>query len=81
MKFNTVTKCRLVGYGFFVAITILEIILFCNIFNIGLLISWGKVFGIIITTTIFNTALWWFAIRYQITKEHLERRENETSNQ
>lgn len=79
MKLNITQKCRAIGSLFLLAITGVEIALFLSIFDISMF--GGKGYAIITTAIIFNIAIWAFATKYQTTKEHLEREENEHTDQ
>ncbi len=81
MKLNITQKCQIIGIGtlFLLAITAVEITLFLSIFNID--VFSGKGFAVIATAIIFNISIWAFATKYQTTKEYLERKENERTDQ
>ena len=65
---NTITICRLVGYTFLTMITLVEIVMFCIVFNVDTT-HWGKLFAIILTPIVFNAAIWGVAIFYHKVKE------------
>ena len=66
MKLDTQKACNLLGTVFFVGITLIEIVMFCNVFNAfeGNGIRLG---AIAITVISFNVALWFFALTYYKT--------------
>lgn len=70
MKFNTIQKCQLVGYLFLIAITIVEIILLCNILGVS---ATGRIIATIAMVSIFNFSIWSFALKYQIIKRILDK--------
>lgn len=63
-----ITICRLVGYIFLATVTLLEIIMFCTMFNIDAT-HWGKLLAIILTPIVFNASIWGVAIFYHKVKE------------
>lgn len=65
---NTITICRLVGYSFLAIATLVEIIMFCIMFNIDAA-HWGKLMAIILTPITFNASIWGVAIFYHKVKE------------
>lgn len=65
---NTIILCRLVGYSFLMIVTLIEIVMFCIIFNINLE-TWGRPLAVIITPIIFNASIWGVAIFYHKVKE------------
>lgn len=69
MKLNTVQKCQTVGYLFLTVATLVEIILFYNLFSIS---TFGKFVAVVATSLVFNFAIWFVALKYQTLKEHLE---------
>lgn len=70
MKFNAMQKCQLVGYLFLIAITIVEIILLCNILGVS---TTGRIIATIVMISIFNFSIWSFALKYQIIKKILDK--------
>lgn len=64
---NRITKCRLVGYSFLTIVTIVEIVMFCTMFNIDGN-SIGKLIATIITPIVFNISVWILAILYYKVK-------------
>lgn len=69
MKLNTVQKCHVVGYLFLIVATLVEIVLFYNLFSIS---TFGKFVAVVVTSVVFNFAIWFVALKYQTLKEHLE---------
>lgn len=70
MKFNSIQKCQLIGYLFLVAITLVEIVLFCNILNVD---SIGRKIAASIIIITFNSSVWIFALKYQTIKRALNK--------
>lgn len=68
---NTLTTCKAVGYLFLTLVTLVEIIVLCNIFNIDEH-SITRTAAISATAIIFNSILWWFSHLYHKTKNTLE---------
>jgi hypothetical protein len=68
---NTLTTCKAVGHLFFILATLVEIILFCSIFNLDEN-SIGRMIATIVTAVIFNGAIWLFSQLYYKTKHRLE---------
>jgi len=66
MNINNTQKSQLIGYLFLIGVTILENVLFANIFGVGLFCT--KMIGVVLTTSVFNLAIWCLAIRYHRTK-------------
>lgn len=79
MKLNNTHKCQIIGAFFLLMVTGIEITMFLYIFT--LCAVGGKSIAVSGTVIIFNVAIWWFATRYQTTKEYLEREENEDTKQ
>lgn len=69
MKFKNVQKCYIVGYLFLVMTTLVEIILFYNLFNIHTI---EKFMIVSATVFLFNFAIWFVALKYQTIKEHFK---------
>lgn len=65
---NRITICRFVGYTFLTMATLVEIIMFCTMFNIDAT-HWGKLLAIILTPIVFNASIWGVAIFYHKVKE------------
>lgn len=65
---NTITMCRLVGYIFLTIVTLVEILIFCVLFNIDAT-HWSKFLAIILIPIIFNVSIWGIAIFYHKVKE------------
>ena len=65
---KTITKCRLVGYTFLAIATLVEIIMFYTIFNVGAA-HWGKLLAVILTPVVFNASIWGIAIFYHKVKQ------------
>ena len=72
MNINTEseTAARTVGIGFFIIMSVMEILIMCSIFS-AFLDHWIKLASIIVTVTTFNIATWYFAIKYHRTQKHI----------
>ena len=73
MKVNTPKACNALGLAFFAVVTIIEIIMFCHLFDAfgG---GWIKAMAIGMSTVAFNTALWFFALTYHKTLLNVKNR-------
>lgn len=65
---NTITICKFVGYTFLTIATLVEILMFCTMFNIDTT-HWGKLLAIVLIPVIFNISIWGVAIFYHKVKE------------
>lgn len=63
MNLNTQKACSLVGGGFFLVVTFIEILLFGSLFD-GFIGHWGRILAVGTTVFVFNLFLWFFAIKY-----------------
>lgn len=66
MNIKDTQKTQLIGYLFLIGVTCLEVVVFKNIFGIGLFVP--KMIGVILTPALFNLTIWCIAIRYHRTK-------------
>ena len=70
MKLDTPKHCKIIGFSFLGVMTIIEIILFGSLFD-AFTTHWGKIVAIACTVIIFNLAIWFFALKYHETSEHV----------
>ena len=73
MNLNTRRACSLVGGGFFLVLTLIEILLFGVLFD-SFIGHWGRLVAVGTTVFIFNLFLWFFAIKYDQTQNTLTHR-------
>lgn len=71
MNVNTKQSCRTVGWGFFVAATVIETLLLCGLFN-TFSQSWLKLMIVAVTVVVFNAATWFMAIEYKQTLHNID---------
>ncbi len=75
MKLNITQKCQLVGALFLLVVTGIEITTLLYVLDLRL---FGREsIGIFGTAIVFNVTVWYFATKYQTTKEYLEKEWNE----
>ena len=67
---NNTRKSQVIGYLFLIGATVLEIVLFCNIFDTEL--NNVEIISTILIPTVFNFAIWCLAITYNKTRDHCE---------
>ncbi len=75
MKLNTPKNCKIVGASFLGVMTIIEILLFGNLFD-AFTTNWGKIVAVACTVLVFNLAIWFFALKYHETSENVNNNNN-----
>ena len=80
MNLNTQKACTLVGAGFFLGVTLIEILLFCSLFD-SFIGHWSRILAVGTTVFVFNLFLWFFAIKYNQTSTTLDTHTEESNEQ
>ena len=71
MKLNTEKTCKIIAIVFFTVVTIIELVLFGNLFDV-FVSHWGRIAAVVCTIVTFNVALWFFAFKYHQTTQDIK---------
>lgn len=75
MKLDTPEHCKIIGASFLGVMTIIEFILFGSLFG-AFTFNLSKIVAVACTILVFNLAIWFFALKYHETSEHVNNNNN-----
>jgi len=69
---NPLNKCKMFAWGIFGIVSILEVFLFCRLFDTGFE-NWILMTFIVAFVAVFNGSIWWFRNMYDKAIAHYDK--------